>query len=161
MWNFDIRLCTAAAESPWSNGPVERYNAILGLSLTKTIKESKFDAELAIAGAVSANISLKNVNGVSPDQLVVRGKKPNFLNVCHDHLPALENNTYSEVLAQNLNVLCNVRQNSMKNESPDLARFWANWWTIFSSSIKVLIDFENNIKQTNSYKSLARLFYRK
>ena len=161
MWNFDIRLCTAAAESPWSNGPVERYNAILGLSLTKTIKESKFDVELAIAGAVSANISLKNVNGVSPDQLVVRGKKPNFLNVCHDHLPALENNIYSEVLAQNLNVLCNVRQNSMKNESPDLARFWANWWTKFSSSIKVLIDFENNIKQTNSYKSLARLFYRK
>ena len=59
--NFNIRVCTTAAESPWSNGLVERHNAILGLTVTKTLEDTKCDLELAVAWAVSAKNSLKNV----------------------------------------------------------------------------------------------------
>ena len=46
--NFNIRIRTTAAESPWSNGLVEDHNAILGITATKTIHESKCDLELAV-----------------------------------------------------------------------------------------------------------------
>ena len=35
--NFNIKIYTSAAESPWSNGLIERHNAILDLTVTKTI----------------------------------------------------------------------------------------------------------------------------
>ena len=34
--NFNITICSTTAESPWSNGLIERHNAILGLTVTKT-----------------------------------------------------------------------------------------------------------------------------
>ena len=34
--NFNTRICSTTAESPWSNGLIERHNAILGLTVTKT-----------------------------------------------------------------------------------------------------------------------------
>ena len=114
--NFNIRICTTAAESPWSNGLIERHNAILGLTVTKTIEDTKCDLQLAVSWAVSAKNSLKNVHGFSPNQLVF-GKNPNFPNVCDDLLPALENKTTSEIVAQNLNALHFARQNYMKSES--------------------------------------------
>ena len=51
---------------------------------------------MAVAWAVSAKNSLKNVNGFSPNQLVF-GKNPNFPNVSSDNLPALENKSSSEL----------------------------------------------------------------
>ena len=83
------------------NGLVERHNAILGLTVAKTIEETKCDLEMAVAWAVSAKNSLKNVNGFSPNQLVF-GKNPNFPNVSSDNLPALENIIFYHIL------LCNV-----------------------------------------------------
>ena len=37
--NLNIRVCTTAAESPWSNGLVERHNAILGLIVNKMMDD--------------------------------------------------------------------------------------------------------------------------
>ena len=88
--NFNIRICTSAAESPWNNGLIERHNAILGLTVTKIMEDFKCDLQLAISWAVSAKNSLKNVHGFSQNQLVF-GKNLNFPNVCDDLLPALEN----------------------------------------------------------------------
>ena len=68
--NFDIRICTTAAESPWSNDLIERHNAILSLTVTKTMEDIKCDLELAVLWAVIAKISLKNGHGFSPNQLV-------------------------------------------------------------------------------------------
>ena len=47
-----------AVESPWSYWLVERYNAILGLTVTKTIEDTKCDPDVAVAWAVSAKNSL-------------------------------------------------------------------------------------------------------
>ena len=33
--NFNIRICTAAAETPWSNSLIERHNVVLGQQLLK------------------------------------------------------------------------------------------------------------------------------
>ena len=68
--NFDIRICTTAAESPWSNDLIERHNAILSLTVTKTMEDIKCDLKLAVLWAVIGKISLKNGHGFSPKQLV-------------------------------------------------------------------------------------------
>ena len=109
-------ICTTAAESPWSNCLTERHNAILGLTVTKTMEDIKCDLQLTVSWAVSAKNLLKNVHGFSPNQLVL-GKNPNFSNVCDDLLPALENKTTCEIVAKTLNALHEARQNYIKSES--------------------------------------------
>ena len=75
--NFNIRICTTVAESPWSNSLIERHNAILGLTVTKSMEDIKCDLQLAVSWAVSTKNSLKNVYSFSPNQLVF-GKNSNF-----------------------------------------------------------------------------------
>lgn len=60
--NFNIRICTTAAESPCSNGLIEQHNAVLQLTVTKTIEEVKCDLDMAVAWAISAKNSFKKVN---------------------------------------------------------------------------------------------------
>ena len=98
------RIWTTAAESPWSNSLIERHNAILGLTVTKTMENIKCDLQLAVSWAVSAKNSLKIVHCFSPNQLAF-GKNPNFPNICDD----LENKTTSEFVAKNLNALHQAR----------------------------------------------------
>ena len=100
--NFNIRVCTTAAESPWSNGLVERHNGILGLMVPKVIENCNCSLETALAWSVSAKNSLANVHGYSSNQLVF-GKNPNYPNALEDKLPALEASTCSEIVAKNLN----------------------------------------------------------
>ena len=57
--NLHIRICTTAAERPWSNGLVERHNAVLGNMLTKIMAEQLRSLEIAVAWAISAKNSLK------------------------------------------------------------------------------------------------------
>ena len=47
--NFIIRICKTPAESPWSNGLTEFHNAILVLTVTKTITDTNCDLETAVA----------------------------------------------------------------------------------------------------------------
>ena len=58
--NFNISICTTAAESPWRNGLIERHNAVFGLTVTKTMGDIKCDLQLAVSWAVSAKNSSKN-----------------------------------------------------------------------------------------------------
>ena len=75
--SLNIRICTTASESLWRNGIVERHNAILGLTVSKTMEDTNCNLELAVAWAVSAKNALKNINGFSPNQFVF-GKKNKF-----------------------------------------------------------------------------------
>ena len=52
--NLNIRICTTAAESPWSNGLVERHNTLLGLTISKTMNDTNCDLDIAVAWAISA-----------------------------------------------------------------------------------------------------------
>ena len=52
--NLNIRICTTAAESPWSNGLVERHNTVLGLTISKTMNDTNCDLDVAVAWAISA-----------------------------------------------------------------------------------------------------------
>ena len=74
------------------------------------MEDIKCDLQLTVPWAVSTKNSLKIVHGLSPNQ-VLFGKILNFLNVCDDLLPALENKTTSEIVAKNLNALRQARQN--------------------------------------------------
>ena len=120
--NLNIRICTTAAESPWSNGLVEHHNAVLGLTVSKTMEDAHCDLNIALAWGVSAKNALKNVHGFSPNQLVF-GRNPNFPNVFDNELPALERRTTSEIVANNLNAMHAARQQYIKSEcSEKIAR---------------------------------------
>ena len=67
---LNIRVCTTAAESPWSNGCNERYNGILGDMVKQILEESDCTLDMALAWALSAKNALENYHEFSPNQLV-------------------------------------------------------------------------------------------
>ena len=116
--NLNIYIKTTAAESPWSNGLVERHNAVLGLTVEKTVVDSKCNLDTSVAWAVSAKNSLRNVNGFSPNQLVF-GRNPNFPNVFDNKLPALECSTSSEIVASNISAMQSARKEYVRSEASE------------------------------------------
>ena len=54
-----INVCTTAAESPWSNGVVERNNQTLASMMDKIIEDTKCKPELALVWALSAKTVCK------------------------------------------------------------------------------------------------------
>ena len=88
--NLNIHICTTVAESPWSNGLIERYHAILGYTVTNTMEDYKTDLSIALSWAISAKNSLKNVYGFSSNQLVFSSNTnlPNNMNL--DYQPMME-----------------------------------------------------------------------
>ena len=58
---FGIRVKTTAAESPWSNGIVERHNQTIARSMDKIIAETNCSSDLALLCALNAKNSLMNV----------------------------------------------------------------------------------------------------
>lgn len=119
--NLNIKIKTTAAESPWSNGLVERHNGIIGENVTKIMNDVKCDLSVALSWAVSAKNSLQNVHGFSPNQLVF-GRNPNFPSVMHDQLPALEGKTTSEVVSDNLNAMHSARKAFIASEASEKIR---------------------------------------
>ena len=85
---LNTRVLTTAAESPWSNGIVERHNAVLGTMIKKIIEDTACTGEIALVWALSAKNALANNYGYSPNQLVF-GKKTNYPCAMNDKLPAL------------------------------------------------------------------------
>ena len=122
MENFNINTKTTAAESPWSNGLIERHNSVLGNIVSKMMSEEQgYSLNTAVAWAVSAKNSLKNVYGFSSNQLVFR-KNLNFPCVMNNKLPALEGVTSSKIVTENLNVMHNARQAFIKTEADEKLR---------------------------------------
>ena len=116
--NLNTVVTTTAAYSPWSNGLVERHNAVLGEMVLKTLEDNTCDLDTALSWAVCAKNSLHNSKGFSPNQLVF-GYNPNLPSVLHNKLPALENTSCSEMIADNLNALHSARKAFIQAESSE------------------------------------------
>ena len=104
---LSVETLTTAAESPFSNGTVERHSGILYEAMVKTQKDVGCDPETALAWAVSAKNSLQN-HGFSPNQLVF-GHNVNMPTVLTDKVPAFESTTSREILRKNLEALHTAR----------------------------------------------------
>ena len=118
---FGIKLVCTAAESPWSNGTVERLNAILGTSVKKIVDDVKCTPVIALYWAVASRNALQNNNGFSPNQLVY-GFNPATPNVFDGSLSQLEGKSTSQVVADNLNAMHQARTDFLKNESNEKIR---------------------------------------
>ena len=99
-----INIQTTAAESPWSNGIVERNSQTLANMMNKIVCDTNCSLELALCWALNAKNSLQNTAGFSPFQLVL-GRNPKLPTTLTDDLPALPMKPSSEVLQNNLNAL--------------------------------------------------------
>ena len=115
---FGVKISTTPGESPFSNGIVERGNAMLYETMMKTKEDSNCSLDTALAWAVCAKNCLQNVSGYSPNQLVF-GKNVNLPSVAHDTLPALEEPTHSELVRENLNAMHKARENFIKSEASE------------------------------------------
>ena len=52
---------------------IEKHNAIVVYTVTKTMEDTGCDLELVLSWAAAAKNSLENVNGFNPNQLVFGG----------------------------------------------------------------------------------------
>ena len=116
-----IETSTTPGESPFSNGKVERGNAMLYETMRKTVEDAKCSMETALAWAVCAKNSLQNSSGYSPNQLVF-GQNVRLPSLEIDAPPALNPATNSDLVRENLNALHKARENFVKSESSDRIR---------------------------------------
>ena len=119
--NLNINLMTTAAESPWSNGLVEKHNGIVGEAVAKIMQDIHCSVEVALCWAINAKNSLQNIHGFSPYQLVF-GKNPNLPSVLNNKLPALEGVSQSHLVADLLNALHSARREFMMLENSEKLR---------------------------------------
>ncbi len=117
--NFNIRVLTTAAESPFSNGTCECLNYILAENVKHIVDDVGCDISMALAWVVSTLNVLQNNHRFSQN-LLVFGFNPVFPNVNKNQLPALEKKIDSKVVADNLNVLHAAKEAFLKNESNEL-----------------------------------------
>uniref|UniRef100_A0A7M5XEQ1 Integrase catalytic domain-containing protein n=1 Tax=Clytia hemisphaerica TaxID=252671 RepID=A0A7M5XEQ1_9CNID len=113
---LDVSIASTAAESPWSNGVVERHNATLGNMIHKIVADTQCSIQNALVWAVSAKNALSNNLGYSPNQLVF-GRNPNLPSTLTSQLPALRTKTSSELVAEHLNALHSARRAFIQAES--------------------------------------------
>ena len=118
---FGIVPLTTAAESPWSNGVVERNNQTLARMMDKIISDSQSNPELALCWALAAKNSLQNVAGFSPYQLAI-GYNPRLPSTLHDELPALSNKPSSKIIEENLKALHAARCAFIESENCEKIR---------------------------------------
>ena len=115
---FNITVKTTAAESPWSNGIVERLNGVLGKLVNKILDDTNCDIRTAVAWAVAARNAFHNKSGYSPNQLVF-GYNPAIPDIFTSDLPGLQNVTSSDIVKKNLEAMHKARQEFIKFESDE------------------------------------------
>ena len=114
--NFNIEIQNSAAESPFSNGMVERHNMVLAQAVVKTKEDIGCSWKIALSWALSAKNSLQSINGYSAHQLVF-GRNPPLPNVVVNKLPALEAQPVSNIVAENLSAMHKAREAFVQTES--------------------------------------------
>ena len=100
---LNTKVVTTAAYAPWSNGIVERHNAVIENMILKITHDTKCSVETALLWSLCAKNSLLNNRGYSPNQLVF-GRNPNLPSVLSDQVPALGGTTVSDIFAKHLKV---------------------------------------------------------
>ena len=118
---LNIETTTTAAESPFSNGMVERHNLIIAEAMYKTIEDVHCEPKVALAWAVCAKNALQNYNGFCSNQLVF-GHNINIPCVLTDDLPALESSTTSDIIRENMNAMHVARQKYIEAQSSEKIR---------------------------------------
>ena len=118
---FGIETSTTPGESPFSNGKVERGNAMLYETMMKTMEDVQCNMETALAWAVCAKNMLQNASGYSPNQLVF-GSNVKLPSIESDEPPAVNSMTSSDLVRKNLNAMHKARENFVKSESSDRIR---------------------------------------
>ena len=114
----NIKILTTAAESPWSNGLVEKHNGILGNMVAKMLEDSPIDIEIAIHWAVAAKNALTTVYGFSPNVLVF-GRDPSIPNTMSNNIPANDPQFYSQLVKENITALHRARECFIHQESAE------------------------------------------
>ena len=117
---MNITVLTTAAESPWSNGLVERHNAVLEEMLNKVLDETKCDYDTALAWCFHAKNSLMNVDGFSPFQIAT-GCNPT-MPVAFSDRPTTYGESSSDIVRMNLNAQQNARKAFIELENSDKIR---------------------------------------
>ena len=115
---LNVKVATTAAESPFSNGIVERNNLIVAEAMKKTLADQKCKPEIALASAVAAKNSLASYGGVSPNMLVF-GYNTNFPSVLTDELPALSTKAENDVIRTNIEARHTAREKYIQAESSE------------------------------------------
>lgn len=118
---FGIVVKTTPAESPWSNGVVERNNQTLARSMDKIIEDTGCHADMALLWALNAKNSLQNVAGFSPFQLVL-GMNPRLPSTLTDELPSLTQQSMPQLIRDNLNALHAARSAFIACENDEKIR---------------------------------------
>ena len=120
---FNITVKSTVAEAPWSNGIVERNNAVLG----KIIKKLKLDInntysiDVIVPWAISAKNALQSSCGFGPNQLVF-GKSANLPSNLVNLPPATEDVSHADILVKHINALHATRKAFIEAESNDKLR---------------------------------------
>ena len=143
---LDVSVASTAAESPWSNGVVERHNATLGNMVYKIVADTNCSIENALVWAVSAKNALSNNLGFSPNQLVF-GRNPNLPSTLTSQLPALRTKTSSELVAEHLNALHSARRAFIQTES--------------SKKIKTALARQTRTTTSKDFNNGDRVYYKR
>ena len=115
---MNINFKLTGAESPWSNGLVERHNLILADMLDRILEESTDNIEIAVAWAINAKNSLTNIHGFSPYQLAI-GQNPKLPNANTNDAPALTHESTTKILEDNLSYLHKAREAFIQSENSE------------------------------------------
>ena len=116
--SYNITIKKTAAESPFSNGLMERHSAILEEMLLKTCEENGSSLEIALQWVINAKNSLSNVHGFSRYQLVF-SMNPRLPNILSNRPPALEGLSESKIVASNLGSMHEARKAFTESESSE------------------------------------------
>ena len=116
--SFNINILVSAANSPFSNGVIERHNGILANILDRILGDSKCNFDIALAWAVNAKNSLTNIHGFSAYQLAI-GYTPILPNNFNSKLPALTSEHANNLIYENLNFMHNARKAYLEAESSE------------------------------------------
>ena len=117
--SMNITSKVTAAESPFSNGLVERYNFIIADMMDKVLEESQYpDVDLTLAWRLNAKNSLANMHGFSPFQFVF-GQNPKVPSTFPDKPPVLIQHDTSRIVTDNLTALHKPRQAFISSESSE------------------------------------------
>ena len=110
------KVLTTAAYSPWSNGIVERHNAVIENMILKITRDTNCSVENALVWIISAKNAFHNNLCYSPNQLVF-GRNPNLPSVLTARPPALHTTTTNQLIADHLNALHVARQAFIQSEA--------------------------------------------
>ena len=115
---FSIEIMKTSAESPWSNGLVERHNGVLKVSIEKTIEDTNCSVDTAIVWSTSAKNTLGNNLGYSSNTIVF-GRNPSLPSVTSDNLTGLTAESISRIVEENLCAMRAARKAFIESESSE------------------------------------------